>query len=166
MGLRLRVPCWATAGGAVTLNGRPLESFASPSSYLVLNRNWRDGDVVEMTLPIRLHVCPMPDDASLQALMYGHLVLAGRLGREGLTPEILRAEPTKVREIPRYRSNPVPAPEFEVKSADPESWIRPVASRTLEFESFGQARNVTLVPLYKILDERYAVYWRVKQARS
>jgi len=25
----------------------------------------------------------------------------------------------------------------------------------------GQTTNVTLVPFYKLLDERYAVYWKV-----
>jgi DUF1680 family protein len=77
--LRLRVPHWATRGGAVRLNGRPLEGFAAPGGYFVLDRTWRDGDRVELALPMNLHVQPMPDDESLQAVLYGPLVLAGRL---------------------------------------------------------------------------------------
>lgn len=161
MPLRIRVPYWATRGGTVKLNGRELESFAEPSSYFVLNRTWQDGDKVEITMPMSLHVHSMPDDATLQAVMDGPLVLTGRLGTEGLTKEILRAEPTKIRQVPEYKGKPVPAPEFKTKSQDPRDWIEPIPGRSLEFRTVGQAQNVTLVPFYKLLDERYGVYWRV-----
>lgn len=36
--LRLRVPSWATRGGSIKLNGRPLEGFAAPGDYFVLDR--------------------------------------------------------------------------------------------------------------------------------
>src|SRR5262249_30813618 len=62
--LRLRVPSWATRGGAVHLNGRLLDGFTSPGSYFVLDRTWRDGDRVELKLPMSLHLQPMPDDDS------------------------------------------------------------------------------------------------------
>jgi DUF1680 family protein len=164
MPLRIRVPYWATRGGTVKLNGRELESFAEPSSYFVLNRTWQDGDKVEITMPMSLHVHAMPDNEALQAVMYGPLVLSGRLGTEGLTKEILRAEPTKIRQVPEYKGKPVPAPEFKTKSQDPSDWIEPVPGRPLEFRTVGQTQNVTLVPLYKLLDERYAVYWKVGRA--
>jgi DUF1680 family protein len=161
MPLRIRVPYWATRGGSVKLNGRELESFAEPSSYFVLNRTWQDGDKIEVTMPMSLHINSMPDDSTLQAVMYGPLVLTGRLGTEGLTKEILRAEPTKIRQVPEYKAKPVPAPEFKTKSQDPRDWIEPVPGRSLEFRTVGQARNVTLVPFYKLMDERYGVYWKV-----
>src|SRR5262249_33661338 len=89
LALRIRIPYWIDGGGA-TLNGKKLESFASPSSYLVLDRTWRDGDVVELSLPMKLHAAPMPDDASLVAAMYGPLVLAGKLGAAGLDAQTRR----------------------------------------------------------------------------
>ena len=36
--------------------------------------------------------------------------------------------------------------------------------RPLEFRTVGQATDVTLVPLHRVIDERYAVYWRVRRA--
>jgi uncharacterized protein len=161
MPLRIRVPYWATRGGTVKLNGRELESFAEPSSYFVLNRTWQDGDKVEATMPMSLHVNAMPDDSTLQAAMYGPLVLFGKLGSEGLTKENLRAEPTPIREVPRYRVKATAAPEFKTKSQDLRECIEPVPGRPLEFRTVGQAQNVTLVPFYKLLDERYGVYWKV-----
>ncbi|MFI5207885.1 MAG: glycoside hydrolase family 127 protein, partial [Gemmatimonadales bacterium] len=75
LALRIRVPHWTARGGGARLNGRALEGFAAPGSYFVLDRTWHDGDRVEITLPMRLHTHAMPDDAGLQAIMYGPLVL-------------------------------------------------------------------------------------------
>jgi hypothetical protein len=160
--MRVRVPYWAVGRNAATLNGRPLEGFAAPGGYFVLDRVWRDGDRLEVTLPLSLHVQPMPDDDSLQAFMYGPLVLAGRLGAEGLTPETLRAEPTKPRTVPEYRLGPVPAPAFRAPSDDPAAWVK-ATGNPLEFRTAGQERDVTLVPFHSLFDERYAIYWRVSR---
>jgi hypothetical protein len=142
------------------LNGTRLESFATPGSYFVLDRTWRDGDRVEVRLPMRLHSAPMPDDPSVQAVMYGPLVLAGKLGTAGLTAENLRAEPTRPRTVPEYKLEAVAAPTIRAASVDPASWLKP-AGRALEFRTVGQPNDLTLVPLNRIFDERYAVYWKV-----
>lgn len=65
--------------------------------------------------------------------------------------------------MPEYRLDPVPAPTFTVASDDPATWIRPTG-RPLEFRTAGQATDVTLVPLCRLFDERYGVYWRVNRA--
>ncbi len=36
-----------------------------------------------------------------------------------------------------------------------------LSARPLEFRTVGQSRDLTLVPLNRIFDERYAVYWKV-----
>jgi DUF1680 family protein len=158
--LRVRVPYWA-AGGHASLDGRALEGFAAPSSYFVVDRTWRDGETLQLTLPMRLHAHAMPDDPTLLAVMYGPLVLAGRLGAEGLTPETLRAEPTKPRTVPEYEAEPVPAPGIVARSTDPATWVERTSGRALEFRTVGQPREIALVPLSRVFDERYAVYWRV-----
>src|SRR5262245_60400808 len=75
MVLRVRVPQW-TAGAAAQLNGALLPDLAAPGSYFALERPWRDGDVLTLRLPMRLHAAPMPDDPGLLAVLYGPLVLA------------------------------------------------------------------------------------------
>lgn len=163
--LRIRVPYWATRGGTAKLNGQPLESFAAPGSYYVLNRVWQDGDKVEITMPMSLRAQTMPDDETLQAFMYGPLVLAGRLGTEGLTKEVLRAEPTKPRTVPEYKAKPVPAPSFKTNSSNLSALIQP-AGATLKFRAKAQTQDVMLEPLYKIFDERYGVYWKVTKENT
>src|SRR5262249_50441511 len=123
--LRGRVPGAKAPGGRALLNGRALEAFASPGSYLVLDRVFHDQDRLELTLPMSLRTCPMPDDPTVVAALYGPVVLAGRLGTEGLDADHLRAEPTKPRQVPEYRSDPVPAPTMKVDSRDPGTWLRP-----------------------------------------
>ena len=161
--MRVRVPYWVGRAGSATLNGRRLDAFAGPSSYLVVDRTWKDGDRLEMALPMGLHADPTPDNPAVQALMYGPLVLAGRLGTAGLTPDVLRAEPTKPRTVPEYKADPVAAPSFTASAADPSAWIRKrsAAGAPLEFRTVGQATDVTLVALNTVIDERYAVYWNV-----
>jgi hypothetical protein len=161
LALRVRVPYWAD-GGTAKLNGRAIEGFAAPGGYLVLDRSWKDGDRLEVTLPMHLHMAPMPDDASAQAVMYGPLVLVGRLGSDGLTSATLRAEPTPPRKVPRYRLEPTAAPSLRPTSDDPAEWIRPVPGRPLEFRTVGQQQDVSLVPFYTLFDERYAVYWKME----
>jgi len=165
LALRVRVPYW-TAGAAAVLNGRPLASRAAPSSYLSIQRMWRSGDTLEVRLPMRLHLAPMPDDPSVQALMYGPLVLAARLGTAGLTPGNLRAPPTRPRHIPEYTSEPTAVAPLIVPSDDPTRWLTPVADRPLEFRTLGQKDDLTLVPLNRIFDERYAVYFKVIEASA
>lgn len=164
MALRIRVPYWAGDDSSAALNGRTLEGFAAPGSYFVLDRTWHDGDKVEVTLPMRLHMHPMPDDATVQAVMFGPLVLAGRLGTAGLDKTNLRAEPTKPRTVPEYHGKPVDAPVITANANDPASWLQAVPGRPLEFRSKGQTSELSLVPLNQILDERYAVYWKFAQA--
>lgn len=165
MTLRVRVPWWAE-GGSARLNGRPLEGFAAPGGYFTLDRAWRDGDRLDVRLPMRLHVETLPDDESLLAVLYGPLVLAGRLGAAGLTPSVLRAEPTAPRTVPEYKAEPVPAPTLRVPSEEPSAWITKVAGRPLEFRTVGQDRDVDLVPLNRLFDERYAVYWKVERPKA
>jgi hypothetical protein len=162
--LRVRVPTWITSGGSARLNGRALEGFAAPGGYYVLDRAWKDGDTLDVALPMGLHMHPMPDDPSLQAVMYGPLVLVGRLGTAGLTPEVLRAEPTRPRTVPEYKSDSVPAPAFIAKGSGPADWITRTTARSLEFRTMGQAQDVTLVPFHGLFDERYAVYWKITSA--
>jgi hypothetical protein len=55
----------------------------------------------------------------------------------------------------------VPAPALKPTGDALSDWITPVPGRPLEFRTRGQDRDVTLVPLSGVFDERYAVYWKV-----
>ena len=46
--LKVRVPYWATTGVTVKVNEQEQQVTATPSTFLELNRNWADGEVVEI----------------------------------------------------------------------------------------------------------------------
>src|SRR5580704_1677083 len=86
--LNVRIPYWAE-NASVTMNGKafaPSEKL-KPSSYVKIERTWRNGDQVEVKFPMRLHLQGIPDDANLAAIMYGPMVLAGELGTQDLDPK-------------------------------------------------------------------------------
>ena len=156
MAINLRIPYWVQGGG-VKINGASLQAFASPGSYLALHREWKSGDKIELSLPMALHTSPMPDDESIQAAMYGPLVLAGRFDA-----------------VPREMSygsygpesgQQARVPEIVAEANKPLAWIEPDAKQPLTFHAVGQSRSFALVPLYQVIHERYAVYWKFNTAR-
>ena len=160
MALHLRIPYWATRGGSVKLNGETLPIFSSPSSYLTIDRVWKNGDRVELDLPMSLRAEPLLGDPSRVAAMYGPLVLAGRLGSNGLTPEMLQAEYDTA---PRGR----PAEVAALDSRTPEKldWIE-ASSQPLTFHLVGQSAPTELIPFYQVHGEKYAVYWKFNLPRA
>ena len=143
--VRVRIPGWVAEGGAVMINGRPLEAFGQPGSYLAITRVWRDGDTVEVSLPMTLWSEPLPGDETLVAQMYGPMVLAANLGdgpKDG--PMKIAGYDTVAKGMPAAMAAPV-ADKMTVASAG-----------QLEFQS----GTTEVKPLYRIADEKYAVYWR------
>lgn len=153
LALRLRVPAWLRTGATVKLNGRQLDATASPGSYLELTRAWKTGDRLEMELPMHLSAEAMPDDPHTQAFLYGPLVLAGDLGGEGLTEEMLIGP-----RGPRP-AGPVDLPALR-GSGDPASWLKP-GDKPLSFHTSGQPKDIALEPLNRIFGKRYVVYWQI-----
>jgi DUF1680 family protein len=157
--LRLRVPGWAGRGEA-RVNGKTYPGETS-RGYLVLDRTWNDGDRVDWSFPMALRAVPMPDDPTLAAVAWGPVVLAGRLGKQGLTPATLRAGPTKPRTVPELEAPPVPAPDLAARVDRVDASVRRLDGPTLRFEASTKAGGkVELVPLNSLYEERYAVYWR------
>lgn len=155
--LRVRVPAWAAQGVTVRLNGRSLAVEARPSSYMAVRRTWTDGDRLDVAMSMSLHVAPMPDDKTVVAFMYGPLVLAGKLGGEGLTDEVVYLKDQWYR-FPRDRI--AEAPVLLAGSDDLTQCIERVAENPPTFRTVGLEKNITLVPYHQLFGERYVVYWR------
>jgi DUF1680 family protein len=168
--LHLRIPAWIADGGAIELNGARLSEFSSPGSYLSIRRVWHDGDRVRMLLPMKLHIAPMPDDPSVLAAMYGPLVLAGRLGGDGLTPALTWGPEPGLPKGPRAEVSPLKVRALEsadwIERIEPDRETAPNAgsSTGLRFRTVEQPQSVELRPLNEIFDERYVVYWNAVES--
>jgi DUF1680 family protein len=158
MTVNLRIPYWVH-GGSVKINGTPLGAFASPSSYLSINRVWKNGDKIDLSLPMDLHISPMPDNEQIQAMMYGPLVLAGKF--EPVTHDM-----TYSGDYHPKPADQAKVPDIVADPAHPTGWVELDAKQPLTFQSVGQTQPLTMVPLYKVIHERYAVYWKVDKKNT
>ena len=113
------------------------------------------------TLPMTLRVEPLPGTGDVVAFLYGPIVLAGRMGQQGLAPgnqiivneresgSMLKAEV----EIPVLTGD-VPGLLKRIRR-DPHA---PLTFRTV---GAGRPRDVELAPYYRLAHERYNLYWKV-----
>jgi len=72
----IRIPAWATPGPVLSVNGKRLASPADPGTFTAVRRTWKDGDQVQLELPMPLRLETV--DAShpdMVALVQGPLVL-------------------------------------------------------------------------------------------
>ena len=154
--IHLRIPYWARSG-SVKVNGQALPAFASPSSYLTLRGPWKNGDTIELNLPMSLHTWRMPDDDSVQAPMYGPLVLAAKYDN---APKERWYGETGPFEKDESGTAPLPGANGELEN--PATWIEAALSNdSLTFTAKGLGGEVPLVPISSILHERYDVYWKL-----
>jgi hypothetical protein len=93
--------------------------------------------------------------------LFGPIVLAGQLGRKGLTPgaDIIVNERTY---------GEVLNDEVDVPVLIGDAWeivrqIKPSSESALKFHTtgIGNPRDVSLIPYYRIAHERYNLYWKV-----
>jgi hypothetical protein len=161
--LKVRAPHWAK-GIAVTVNGQAEKVVVGSDGYLVLDRTWKTGDHVEVTLPMSLRQQPVPGSPELATVAYGPLVLAARMGRDGLSQDMIDAG-----QAPDLSRLPLlPMPKFDA-AASPDVveqpvWVKKASEDELHFRTVGQTKDFELKPFYQILDERFSVYWLSSKA--
>ncbi len=156
--IRIRVPYWARDGAEIWINGNREQVTAKPQSYLALSRTWKDGDTIKVRLPMNLHLHRARDDQHLGVVMFGPLVLAGELGRQGMPDNLLCGHNKQ------YSGNPVPTvPVLVTESADPGEWVRRSEDGDLKFRTHGVGKpvDVSLIPLHQVHHQRYTVYWKL-----
>lgn len=162
LGLKLRRPGWLAGPLQVKVNGAATVTNDDASGYATLAREWHNGDVIEVSLPMTLRTEPLPGDPSTIAVFYGPVLLAGALGKDGLPPGGAYANDQK--DFAKW-----PAPAVPVLVGDATKTvdaIKPVDGEPLTFrtDGIGRPTDVTLVPFYRIHDERYTVYWKTQPA--
>ncbi|TDV42203.1 beta-L-arabinofuranosidase domain-containing protein [Actinophytocola oryzae] len=129
--LKIRIPRW-TSGAVVRVNGTPQNVAAG--AYATIDRTWASGDVVEVAVPATLTFPRANDNASIGAVRYGAIVLAGQYGSTDLNGT-----------LPTLQTN-----TLVQDSTNP-----------LRFTGTASTGAVTLLPYYVTHHQRYTVYWRM-----
>lgn len=98
--LYLRVPKWCD-GFSVTVNGESASIKAEPGKYVLLERTWCDGDVVELEMPVRLSVTVWEKQGNSVTVNRGPLSFSLKIGEEW------RKAPTGTDEWPDWEVFPM-----------------------------------------------------------
>ena len=74
--IALRIPAWAGSKTKVTVNGNAVGAQLTPGTWANLDRTWKDGDRVELSLDTPLRLEPIDDHhQQTVALLYGPVAL-------------------------------------------------------------------------------------------
>jgi uncharacterized protein len=159
LAIKIRQPGWCGAGMTIAVNGRRESAQPDSTGYVTIAREWRDGDVVEIGLPMALRSEPLPGNPNTVAFFCGPILLAGALGDTGLPQGGEYAGDQK-------KFEKWPAPAAPVRAGDPAAilaGLQPVAGQALTFRLGGAGRpaDVMLMPFYRLHHQRYTIYWPV-----
>jgi DUF1680 family protein len=155
--LKLRVPAWVTKPVTVLVNNKRQSVHAKPTSYISLRRQWKTGDVIELTLPAGLRLEQARDDSSMVSIFHGPVLLAGELGRDNM-PASDRGDKDAYLKIA-----PTPVPDIVSESSNPADWLAPLPGDPSAFtmKDTGPASGTVFRPLFDLHHQRYSVYWRL-----
>lgn len=164
--LHLRHPSWVRAGEfTVRVNGRAVRLASPPSSYVELNRRWRNGDVVEIDLPMHTTVERLSHDSEWAAILHGPIVMAAPAGTDQLTG--LVADDSRMGHVahgPIVPFDQVPVLFATAEDIPARSRLDPSSAElqlTLQDAVSTAPAGQLLRPFFRIHDERYQMYWQL-----
>jgi DUF1680 family protein len=176
--LAVRRPSWAGDGFTLKVNGENVEApplaslragsaggrnvgtderLPQPSSFVEVERSWKSGDTIQLSLPKSLRLEPTPDNNQVAAVMWGPIVLVGDLG------------PRRERERAGAPAPP-PAPVLVAAGRPVTEWVIPSPGRPGDFVASRVARvpaqpspptDVVLSPFYRTHGKTYSLYFDV-----
>lgn len=154
--IKLRRPSWADKP-IVKVNGKKVK--ISSGDYIILDRIWKSGDKVELTLPMSLHVERVKGNDSLGAIFYGPVLLAGELGTDGIESPAPTSNPSLYND---YYTYDYKIPDG-LKSSLRISGEMPQLVRQGSSLKFVSKEGDSLLPFYDMHDQRYVVYWNLNE---
>jgi len=165
--LKIRYPSWVAKGALkLSINGKPQAVRAAPGGYVELQRNWRDGDRIDLRLPMRTTLEQMPDRSNYYAVLYGPIVLAAKTAPFANEKLNFFADDSRMGHI---ASGPVcpqeSAPLFVSDSKDFLNRFKPVKGQPLTFTAGSlvqgkDAASIRFIPFFRLHDSRYMLYWQ------
>jgi DUF1680 family protein len=162
--LMVRYPSWVKEGALkITVNGKPVEFDAEPSSYVAVERNWKKGDEVQILLPMHNSIEKMPNVPNYIAIMNGPILLGAKTGTHDLKG--LVADDGRWGQIAGGELLPVDKAPIIIENSldDIAGKLTPVKDQPLRFTASSlnivNKGNIELEPFYGIHDSRYMIYW-------
>jgi DUF1680 family protein len=170
--LRLRYPGWVRAGELkVAINGEALPVEGAPSSYVSIEREWKDGDHVEIELPMHTRLERLPDGSNFASVVHGPIVLAANLDTADPLDAFAEGRGSATNVARRRLIQPADAPRLSGSDEAIVAGIEPVADRPLTFTARRvirppSFRDLELIPFSRLHDAQYMIYWPIAEARE
>lgn len=160
--LHLRIPYWVSGQVEVKLNGAAVE-WNSEQQYIVIDREWDHGDVLTLTLPMKVLVSRLPDNEHAVGFQYGPVVLSAGLGMEDMTQAatgIMVSVPTRKMLVKDF---------IIPQGMTPEQWlidlehhlVRRGNELAFELRNTDEDERLVFTPHYRQHRERYGIYWNI-----
>ena len=187
--IALRIPDWMHGEATIYVNGAEKMTAAGNSEYVLLERNWEDGDVIMAKYPMSVESVGLLDQDAVFAFRYGPTVLAAKLGKEkmgeatwagiDLTASLYKVVGNECRKDTIAYGEPKTTEllDNETLTIQKETsvnefvshiehyLVRDTESETLSFHLKGTDADTTFenglqfVPFNTLNDERYGIYW-------
>lgn len=166
--LKIRHPAWVPQEQLqFRIGDHTWVSKSTPCSYARIERFWKDGDRLEILLPMHTTIESMPNVPEYVAILYGPIVLAAKTGDEDLKGLI--ADDHRWGQIAHGQLLPIN--EAPVLVGDRDSIAEKVTlvkrADTLQFKA-GELiqpeafKDLVLEPFFRVHDTRYEMYWRTE----
>lgn len=187
--IALRIPDWMHGEATIYVNGAEKMTAAGNSEYVLLERNWEDGDVIMAKYPMSVESVGLLDQDAVFAFRYGPTVLAAKLGKEkmgeatwagiDLTAPLYKVVGNECRKDTIAYGEPKTTEllDNETLTIQEETsvnefvshiehyLVRDTESETLSFHLKGTdadtifENGLQFVPFNTLNDERYGIYW-------
>lgn len=163
--LQLRYPNWVEQGKLeLSVNGKKMDVQQQPGDYIALERRWKKGDKVELTLPMHTELEQMPDGSNYYAILHGPIVLAAKTQPYANEQLAYFADDSRMGHIAHGKMCPLEAAPFLLgNSSEFIQQLKPVAGKPLTFNASGlingqNLQGVELIPFFRLHESRYAIY--------
>jgi hypothetical protein len=161
--LQVRYPGWVKPGQfEVKVNGQPVSIITGPSSYVAISRQWKKGDVVDITFPMHNSIKYLPNEPQYIAMMHGPIMLAAKTGTEDLAH--LVADDSRFGQYASGKKLPINEAPILVNNnlEDIANQLQPIVGKPLHFTLSTKMENAIrseLQPFFELHDARYMMYW-------
>lgn len=162
--IRFRYPSWVREGEfQIKVNGKALKSKSwKPGTYVNVDRNWKQGDNVEVFFPMHASIEHMPNVPQYIAILYGPITLAMKTGTEDLA--MLLADNSRFGQLAVGRKLPVDEAPYLIANnvEDIVNDLDPIPGKPLHFRLRTRMENAIegeLEPFFELHDSRYMLYW-------
>jgi hypothetical protein len=168
--LQVRYPNWVKPGQfEVKVNGKPVSIVTGPSSYVAISRQWKKGDVVDITFPMHNSIKYLPNVPQYIALMHGPILLGMKTGTEDLAH--LVADDSRFGQYASGKKLPIDQAPILINNDidDIANQLQPVAGKPLHFTLSTKMENSIrneIQPFFEIHDSRYMIYWLALSEKS